>query len=216
MTSELQLHLLQAENLKAVAKVHCAAFPDSALTRLGQEAVQRYYRWLLEGPHDAVALGVWRENDLVGFCFAGVFRGATSGFLSSNRGYLLRRVLARPWLLFSPLFRERIALAIKLLSRRVSFASTRSAASVSAPAPSAPRFGVLAIATHPQYQGKGVGRALMEACETAARARGANRMNLSVHPSNAPAIGFYERLGWTRQPDADGSWRHGAMSKSLL
>ncbi|CAG0992531.1 hypothetical protein ANRL4_02561 [Anaerolineae bacterium] len=43
--------------LPFVVQIHRAAFPDSALTKLGAEAVRRYYLWLMTGPHDAVNVG---------------------------------------------------------------------------------------------------------------------------------------------------------------
>ena len=57
----------------------------------------------------------------------------------------------------------------------------------------------------PQAQGGGHGRALVEAfCAAAARA-GAAAVHLGVDPANTRAIGFYERLGFTRLPVPGGS-----------
>jgi len=46
------LRFIGGAALADVAKVHCRAFADAALTRLGCEAVRRYYLWQLEGPHE--------------------------------------------------------------------------------------------------------------------------------------------------------------------
>lgn len=46
-----------------VAGVHVAAFPSSALTRLGSEAVRRYYLWQIEGPHVQRFRVVWEESE---------------------------------------------------------------------------------------------------------------------------------------------------------
>lgn len=45
-------------------------------------------------------------------------------------------------------------------------------------------------------QGRGAGRALMQAVETHARAGGAHSMWAAVTASNAPSIAFHERLGY--------------------
>ena len=82
---------LEAGDLNAVARVHCSAFPKSAITAFGHEAVRRYYSWQLLGPHDAVAVGAVSGQELVGFCFAGLFNGSTSGFLRKHRAFLLGR-----------------------------------------------------------------------------------------------------------------------------
>ena len=78
----MNIRLLSNDDLKNVAILHRLAFPSSALTKLGIETVQRYYKYQLEGPHDACCCGVFIDYQLVGFCFAGVFRGAETGFFN--------------------------------------------------------------------------------------------------------------------------------------
>src|SRR4051794_28874673 len=115
MSSEIQIGTLAKYNLPNVAALHMRAFPGSALAALGTDAVRRYYAWQLDGPHDVVALGAKRGDKLVGFCFGGVFRGALSGFVQANRGFLVRRVLTHPWLVVNPIFRDRLALGVRSL-----------------------------------------------------------------------------------------------------
>jgi hypothetical protein len=91
---------LVEKDLPAISAIHLAAFPKSALSRLGKGAVRRYYYWLLTGPHpDSFTIGAWQGEQLAGFCFGGKFRGALSGFLRKNRAYLAWRVLTHPWLI---------------------------------------------------------------------------------------------------------------------
>jgi ribosomal protein S18 acetylase RimI-like enzyme len=52
------------------------------------------------------------------------------------------------------------------------------------------------LATTPLAQGKGVGSALIEASEDAARARGCRALRLEVRKDNAVAVRLYERLGY--------------------
>lgn len=52
------------------------------------------------------------------------------------------------------------------------------------------------IATKPAAQGKGVGSALIEASEVAARQRGCRSLRLEVRKDNGVAIRLYERLGY--------------------
>jgi ribosomal protein S18 acetylase RimI-like enzyme len=56
----------------------------------------------------------------------------------------------------------------------------------------------LAVFVHPDYQGAGVGRALVEAALTLARRRGAERVWLSVERRNLRAIALYRRMGFRR------------------
>ena len=52
------------------------------------------------------------------------------------------------------------------------------------------------VAVDPQWQGVGIGRALMRELEHRLRARGCARINLTVTRANAQVQGFYERLGF--------------------
>lgn len=202
----LRIAPLSPADLPAIVALHTRAFPDAALTAFGPEALRRYYHWLLDGPHDAALTGAWQHQSLVGFCAAGVFRGAMSGFLRANRAYLAAHVLRHPRLALNPLVRDRIAAALRITLK---FSRLGQTAASSAPAPS---FGILSIATDPSVRGAGVGRALMADAENRARRGRHPRMNLTVHPDNAHAIRFYEQLGWTRTGEP---WT-GAMTRELI
>jgi ribosomal protein S18 acetylase RimI-like enzyme len=199
---------LGSSDVGRVARMHCRAFTSSLLTALGAGAVERYYRWQLEGPHDSVALGAWVGHELAGFCFAGVFRGALSGFLRRNRTYLAVQMVLRWGVIRNPEFRSRVGLGVRLLLRGRQPSSPPDE-------PAKPRsFGILSIAVDPSFQGCGVGRRLMQACEVIARERGFAEMELTVATDNLQAIRFYEREGWSRITAA-GVWR-GRLRKPIL
>jgi ribosomal protein S18 acetylase RimI-like enzyme len=223
---------LSSSDLARVTDVHLAAFPQSALTSLGSEAVRRYYEWLFLGPHSAVALGAWVKSDLVGFCFGGIFRGAMSGFIRKNRAFLAYRVLSHPWLIASPRFHEvlpstllaslpllalgaRRSAPTKAKERFFAFLPTerRAPSAERCLSPAAGSFGILAIAVDPRSQRLGAGRLLMAQSEEAARQRGFGQMHLTVRPENAQAIRFYESLGWEPVPQ-EPAWS-GFMRKVL-
>lgn len=205
---------LAVQDLPDVARIHMQAFPDSALTKLGREAVRRYYEWQIIGPHEALNIGAYDQDNLLGFCFSGVFHGALGGFLEKNRAFLIRRVISHPWLLVNPLFRERAQFAISRLYKRLLPRRTSVAAK---PAVTKPKkdssFGILSIAVAPPLQGSGVAQLLMEYSEQVAIERGFTYMNLTVHPSNKRAVRFYEKMGWQRDVK-DGNW-DGHMSKTI-
>ena len=207
MGHRTELLKIQAENLQSVAEIHVRAFPESALTRLGAEAVRRYYEWQLTGPHDHEFVGVWRQRNLLGFAVAGISRGAMSGFVRQNAGFLFSRVLMRPWLVCGSRFRGRLRLALRGFSRKKA-----SPQPVPVPAP-VRSFGVLAIAVDPACQGEGGGKLLMNHLEKTATERGFERMHLTVAANNQRAISFYERLGWGKV-SSGGDWA-GRMHKGL-
>ena len=76
------------------------------------------------------------------------------------------------------------------------------------------QFGILAIAVHPDFQGLGVGQALMAHAESVARIQQFPQMQLSVAPDNQQAVRFYERLGWQRIVKPGHEWK-GDMIKPL-
>lgn len=203
----VRVAVLREADLPAVVPVHAAAFPDSAITAFGPEAIRRYYHWLLTGPHDAALTGAWQGERLVGFCAAGVFRGAMNGFLRANRTYLAWRIARHPGLALNPLIRDRLRSALKITWRYSRLGGAKSGTS--------PPFGVLSIATDPAVRGAGAGRALMLDAERRARAAGHERMVLTVHPDNARAVGFYAQLGWVRIPEAGSDAWAGRMERRL-
>lgn len=208
------IRLLSAADLPAVAAIHSAAFPDSALTKLGREAVRRYYEWQIVGPHDGVNIGAFSDDAMLGFCFGGIRRGALGGFLEKNRRFLIIRAATRPWLLFNPLFRERVQFAIQRLFGKLRPSKPPLAASSPPVVPqSVPAFGILSIAVDPRHQGSGAAQLLMEYSEQEALRRGFSRMHLTVHPSNTRAVRFYEKMGWQRD-EHNGVW-DGSMSKMI-
>lgn len=50
-----------------------------------------------------------------------------------------------------------------------------------------------------EHRGRGIGRALLSAAEEALTARGVKRARLECFEPNRPAIGFFERMGWSRE-----------------
>lgn len=56
------------------------------------------------------------------------------------------------------------------------------------------------LAVAPDAQGRGHGRHMMQACEDWLRDRGSPKIQFMVRDDNGAALGFYERLGYERQP----------------
>ncbi len=56
------------------------------------------------------------------------------------------------------------------------------------------------LAVSPTEQHKGLGRQLMVACEDWLRQRGCPKIQFMVRDGNDTVIGFYQRLGYGRQP----------------
>ena len=63
--------------------------------------------------------------------------------------------------------------------------------------------GIRMLAVAPAAQGRGVGRALTEACVARARAQGAARVSLHSTPWMTVAHQLYESMGFVRTPERD-------------
>ncbi|GBE43681.1 MAG TPA: GNAT family acetyltransferase [Rhizobiales bacterium] len=61
------------------------------------------------------------------------------------------------------------------------------------------RGAVYYVCVDPEFQDKGLGRAIMAAAEEWLRARGVWKLNLMVRADNAPVIDFYSALGYDRE-----------------
>ena len=64
---DVEIISLNEENIDEIVSVHLKSFPDSLLTRLGYECVQRYYRWQFNSDDDVHVYGAKLEDDIVGF-----------------------------------------------------------------------------------------------------------------------------------------------------
>jgi ribosomal protein S18 acetylase RimI-like enzyme len=206
----MEIRAIIESDLTEVAHVHVLAFPESGLTQLGNEAVRRYYLWQLTGPHDSLCIGAFDDEKMTGFCFAGVFRGAETGFLQKNLLFLIGQLITHPRLLTREIILDRVAYSLKAF--RTMIRHNRKVAKERKP-PSR-SFGILSIAVRPDYQGAGIGKLLMQNAESIACKQGFGSMRLSVKPDNQRAIIFYEKSGWQKTPAAEGVWR-GLMTKTL-
>jgi len=79
------------------------------------------------------------------------------------------------------------------------------------------------IASKPEARGKGVGSALIDAAEAAARVRQCSALRLEVRTDNAAAIRLYERLGYQRlerlaryYEDGADAWRYEKVFSATL
>jgi ribosomal protein S18 acetylase RimI-like enzyme len=188
----MELRPLTDADLPAVARLHCLAFPDSTFTRLGPAAARAHYAAQLSSP-GMVGLAAVRDGRLAGFCVAGRLAGSERAALLRRHGPRLALcALRRPWVLLH---------LLGALARRAS----RPAA---APAPRT--FDIQAIAVLPGVRRAGVGRALMQKAEAAARRQGHARLGLAVYRRREEVARFYEALGWRRMSP----WQ-GRMVKDL-
>jgi ribosomal protein S18 acetylase RimI-like enzyme len=181
-------------DLYEVAKVHCSAFPNNALTLLGRETVRRYYHWHLTGSQPSSALGAYIDEKMVGFICGGANPRGMTGFLKLNRTYLAWRVLTHPWLITNRIFRERASWGFNSV-RRFSRSSSQNNETGK---PRMASFHFLSIAIDPLCQGKGIGSRLMYEMEIIAIQSGFSMATGTVDCDNHGAMRLYAKIGWEK------------------
>lgn len=199
---------LGGTDVASMAALHARVFPDSVLTRLGLEALRRYYLWQVDGPHEVEAFGVVGQGGrLLGLVVGGRFRGSMIGFVKREAPFLVGCVVRQPHLLVEERGRRAVRSGLGLLARPVRRTQVERPERV--PDRS---FGLLLVAVDPEAQRSGLGRALLEEAERRASAAGMERLHLTLDPTNWGAMAFYSGLGWQRlgvPGDTDRQWLMG-------
>ncbi len=203
---DIQIFPLTDRDLAAIKNVHIAAFPNRALSFLGENAISNYYQILLKHPKFCLRIGAHDGSRLVGFLVGGETSGITRTFVRKNFHRLVLHVLLHPWLLTKPIIRSRVAMTLKMLQSKKPQRPSSSRGNT------LKNFSILVIAVDPTVQGKGIGKQLMLHAERVAMEHGYDRMLLSVDIDNTQAIEFYEHLNWTRHHP--NRWK-GGMIKPL-
>ena len=192
--------IAEASDLPGVAEVFAAAFPESVRHVSGsvpEAAVLADLFALARSAEPGSLLVAEAEGRVAGYVLAPAHTGRLQRAIFW-RGSWLR--LAGHWLAgrYGPRWRVlRLTLAGKLaflrFSRRFEACEAR----------------ILSLAVHPDFQGRGLGRRLLEAGLAHLRAEGAPCVRLEVRPDNAPARCLYEQHGFQAlgtYEDPQGPW----------
>ena len=193
-----------------VVSVHQTAFPSSTLTQMGTELVYQYYLWQFNNSYYLFPIGAYIDDHMVGFCFSGVFRDSETQFILDNKNLFFRQFFAKPKLCLNKDIQNQIITGLKKLLGKLKDRSNVQPKATS----THEKYGILSIAVDDNYQGFGIGKALISRVETNAIQSGFSYMRLSVHVDNHNAISFYLKRGWTKVLSPSGIW-HGSMIKDL-
>ena len=209
----LKVAPIKIDQLDQVSRVHTDVFGDSFLSQVGPQAVNKYYEWLMTPPNKCHAIGVFEAEQLLGFCYAGVFRNAEVHFIKENISFLFGQIIKKPSLWFSRKLWERLGSSLAAFADHIKPKSKEKLRELDAVRKA--RFGILSIAVSSTHQGLGIGRMLEQEAEHIARINGYPRMVLSVNPENRNAVSFYKKNGWREiYPNKSQRWE-GFMEKKL-
>lgn len=162
-----------------IARLHDACLRRSLLSALGERVVTRYYKFASASQLEVVRVARV-DGRIAGACL-----------LSLAPGSLLRRfALHAPWLMATRLG-LRIVTDRDLRQRLRARIGERDSNPVQLPE-------VVQIFTDPAQRGRGIGAALLAACEESLRAAGERAYCIHTHrDDNAAGIRFYEREGFS-------------------
>lgn len=179
----VKLRVARSEDVAAMTRIHLMAFPGFFLSFLGPRFLRVLYAATI-ADRTGVALVAHDDHRILGFA-----TGTTepSGFY---RRLLVRRWWSFGWAAVGPaLKRPRV---IPRLLRAFRKPGEKSNAAED------PTALLMSIAVAPDAQGRGVGRALIQAFRIACRDRGAKHLNLTTdRVANDATNQFYQQLGFT-------------------
>ena len=206
------------DDLKELAKVHSAAFPDSFTTKVGMDFVRKSLEWYLSDDKKFI-LCILDNNKPVGYCGCLMVDGNTEmGSTSATIQYAFKEaikgIMMKPWLLFHPELSKNYKLIFKNIKRKIFPPKKKTSSAPKANTIRRERsVGIVGIGISPDYYGKGFGSQLQEAAEAEALKRGFTQMHLTVRKDNERAIKSYKRNGWVVDKEEKVTY---SMKKQLI
>jgi ribosomal protein S18 acetylase RimI-like enzyme len=179
--TDLRIEPMAAADIDAVVRLQIATLPDSLVTQLGARFLRRFHARALGDAGTIALVARTRDGALAGFTV-----GTTDGGRFRQRmraGLLVQLALA---LLARPALARRFALS--LLQREP-------------PSPVAAE--LLLLAVHDDHRRRHVGSDLLDGLERRFLALGVSDYRVAVRSWLAPAIGFYRRLAFEVEAEAD-------------
>lgn len=197
---------LRASDVHAAVTLHCQVLDMEFISRCGPAFVRTYYRAWLEAPGSLALAAEGSRGELAGMLLGALDpAGHTTAMVRSHlvplAGRMVVAAVTRP-ALARELVVTRSARYARALRRALAGkgGQDREAVPETVPPPGSPgRVGeVTHLLVDPSWQGRGVGRALLEAAAARGRHDGLSELML-VTPPDLAARGFYQRMGWVAE-----------------
>jgi len=192
------VHAARAEHLEGMVDCHELAFPGEFLTLLGRGVLRALYRYCMQRPEGICLVALDERSGRVGGLVAGGEPTLRGRFM---RKHALRLVAAAAGkaVVHGRVRRrlcEHLGAALRAVGRKLHLLPAGGKHPSPPEDPPGTWSNLLSICTHPDFRGRGLGSALMEAFRADSARRGYKTMRLSVHNDNAAAIALYQKCGW--------------------
>ncbi len=192
-------------DLPAIARCHCAAFPGALASALGRRYVAHMLSWYLSSDKTFIFHLENEQGLCAGYC-GGIVSdgtlgtGSASGMAQHSFKAAVWAFVTHPWVLFHPEVRAKWPLLWRNLLMKIGLRpKAHFNAAQQANRAQDPQVGLVVIGVDPAFQGKGYGSVLLREFERrATEIYGIRKLQLSVLADNLPAIRAYERNGWVK------------------
>ena len=199
MNGVARIRPLDVGDVKLAAVLHSQVLEMEFLSRYGLAFLRTYYRAWLEAPEAIALVAVDHRGNVVGALLGAVDPAVHVRGMLRQHGVKLGAQIAASAFLHPAVAKDLIATRAIRYTRGLVMASTarfRTTVASSSDNTTDPSVAELThLLVRPEWQGSGIGRELVEAAVSMARAGGRDDMVLVTTPDLA-ARGFYERLGW--------------------
>jgi ribosomal protein S18 acetylase RimI-like enzyme len=183
----LEIKSLKQIPVTDLVPVHLDAFQGFNNVRLGRIYSTQFLRWFF-GYSETIGFVAELNGELVGYVF-GAPVGYSKQMSKALLPYAILGILTHPWLIIN---HSIILVSIKKI-RALLLNNYHASSKTDLPLPT---LSLVGIGVRNSYQGRGVGKLLLQIYRDAAVEKGFSSLRLSVHKSNMRARQLYERSGW--------------------
>jgi len=197
LNQNLSIVTAEEKHLEEMVQCHVRAFPGEFMTLLGARFIKNFYKFYVSSKGGIVFVALEPLDKVVGLVAGGMPELRKQ--FSYSRAPL--NVIDIVFIAIANNYvRGRFLHHVRIIVKKV-FTKLRHRANVlirDEPPKDPPGTwsSLLSICTAPDFRGKGIGKALMEAFHKESAIRGYKTMRLSVKADNDVAIALYNKCGW--------------------
>ncbi len=191
----MKIEVATRAEVPQLVELHQLCLPASILSALGDDAISRYYEYVVASTREYVFIALDAEDAVVAGCVLSFSPGSLLRRFAVEHPVSAVRDLAKGAVLTAELrhrVRERAREAVAGLLRRRRATTDRDEPDSQGSLPE-----VTQMFTEPALRGQGYGKALLARCEDTLRARRHKAYCIhTLRDDNADGIRFYEREGF--------------------